>query len=81
MICLGVDTLSRGDCSEGILVCIFLNLVPLHLSATDRSNNLLDWIASLWSDNKKMVHLKSEKWCDFFSEDGSCLWTPPPRWS
>ena len=61
MIRSGVDPLLRVDCSESILAYKQnFNLVLLHLSAIDRLNNVIDWIASWWPKNKMMVHLKPE---------------------
>ena len=61
MIRSGVDPLLRVDCSESILAYKQnFNVVLLYLSAIDRLNNVIDWIASWWPENKMMVHLKPE---------------------
>ena len=58
MIESGIDGLSRGDKSEGIMKGIdILSFVPLHLSPRDRSPLVKDWINS-WLD----IDIKNFKW-------------------
>ena len=51
MIDVGVDGLSRGQLSGGVMAgdTIFLH-VPLHLAAPERSPGVTDWIQSWWPD-------------------------------
>ena len=50
----GVDALSRGNTSEGVMSSDkLLSYLPLHLSALDRSKNVLDWVKTWWLEDEK----------------------------
>ena len=62
MIDQGTDALSRGDLCEGVMVGQeMITFVPLHLSALERSPDLLDWIRS-WVPAKDLEVLTYEDW-------------------
>ena len=64
MIDVGVDGLSRGQLSGGVMAgdTIFLH-VPLHLAAPERSPGVTDWIQSWWPDeNEKLQFLTPHGW-------------------
>ena len=76
MILSGVDGLSRGDNSTGIMAGhSALSFVPLHLTALERSPSLGEWIRS-WSDDP--VFLSYDQWLDPHSVRGTYVWCPPP---
>ena len=55
----GVDGLSRGNTTEGVMIGNrLLGYLPLHLSALERSKGLMKWIESWW--------LKDERTSDSF---------------
>ena len=85
MIISGVDALSRGETSKGVMEGKnILSFFPFHESATSRSASLLGWINSWWpgghSKRGKMglTHLSPEGWFDQMFDEGNFLWTPPP---
>jgi len=67
MIAQGTDGLSRGDLGEGVMKgSSMLSFVPLHLTATHRSVQLLTWAKS-WIEptlrnNEKLEVLSEEDW-------------------
>jgi hypothetical protein len=65
MIASGVDGLSRGNLTEGLLLqptpTSFCSFVPLHLSAIQRSPALLHWLRS-WVPFRSISPLSPEDW-------------------
>jgi hypothetical protein len=58
MIRQGTDGLSRGDMYEGVMAGdSMLSHVPLHLSAPERSEGLVDWIRS-WAEGSSSAQLE-----------------------
>jgi len=92
MIAQGTDGVSRGDNQQGsILSQPLRNFAPMHLSAMDRNDSLLNWIID-WSGPETFV-LEPKNWFyeahDLRANDStgvnvalteSCvyLWSPPP---
>ena len=65
MIDQRTDGLSRGDMYEGVMSgSSMLSFIPLHLSASERSPQVIDWVKSWVSDEgKKTVEVLSpEGW-------------------
>ena len=65
MIAQGADGLSRGDMYEGVMSgSSMLSFIPLHLTASERSPQVIDWVKSWVSDDgKKSVEvLTPEGW-------------------
>jgi hypothetical protein len=81
MIWQGTDGLSRGDRNAGVMAgASMLSFVPLHLSALDRSENILPWV-KLWCTMKnemELIQLKYDDWPTALVSCGIYLWTPPP---
>jgi hypothetical protein len=93
MVTSGVDGLSRGNLSEGLLMqpshSAFISFVPLHLSALTRSPALLIWLRS-WLPYRGISPLSPTDWYiqghgltgrGSSSQDGG--WDPelsPHRW-
>ena len=76
MILSGVDGLSRGDSTTGIMAREnALSFVPLHLSALERSPALADWVRD-WATNP--IFLTNNQWPDKHRSGGIYVWTPPP---
>ena len=66
MISQGTDGLSRGLMMEGVISGEYImSFVPLHLSALQWSDNLLERIKSWWGQGNK-VPLTPEDWFKFF---------------
>ena len=77
MIESGVDGLSRGDLNAGIMSGQSIHsLIPLHLSACERSPGLIPWTKS-WAGEELEV-LSPNDWPRIHKEKGTYLWTPPP---
>jgi len=82
MIATGIDGLSRGDKSEGIMNGLDIrSFIPLHLRPTERCDHLRDWIESLW----KVEHRDNLTWLsehDWFQDSsmikGNFVWDVPP---
>ena len=75
----GVDALSRGNTSEGVMSgAKLLSYLPLHLSALDRSKNVLAWVKSWWLEDEKLTLLTPEGWFEKVFSRGNFLWVPPP---
>ena len=56
----GVDALSRGNTSEGVISGDkLLSYLLLHLSALDRSKNVLDWVKTWWFEDEKLTFSSS----------------------
>jgi len=65
MIAQGTDGLSRGDMYEGVMSgSSMLSFIPLHLTASERSPQVIDWVKSWASeDGKRSVEVLSpEGW-------------------
>ena len=78
MIASGIDGLSRGDTTEGILAGEnVLSFVPLHLSAAERCPKLLEWIKTWYNVDHEV--LTPEGWFTTGHEgDRSFVWMPAP---
>ena len=89
MIHQGNDAISRGNMLKGVMAgADILELVPLHQTALERSNTLMDWLEDWAPDNAHL--LKPDEWFDLGhgiagglpNEDG--VWIPktktPPRY-
>ena len=75
----GVDALSRGNTSEGVMSSDkLLSYLPLHLSALDRSKNVLDWVKTWWLEDEKLTLPTPESWFEKVFSRGNFLWLPPP---
>lgn len=79
MIECGVDGASRSDLSTGVMRGTpMLEYVPLHLSALERSDSLLDYIKSWLPPHLLVKSLSPEEWFDPFVKGNVHVWTPPP---
>ena len=83
LIEMGIDGLSRGDISSGVLsgTGSFLDYVPLNRSAFDRLPALESWMDSHTSNmTLTWKHVGPEGWFDdaFKDRDGAFIWSPPP---
>ena len=79
MIASGIDPLSRGDTTRGVMQGnSLLSYFPFHLEADQRSNTLVPWIKSWWRSDRQLIHLSKERWFDEVFAEGNYLWTPPP---
>jgi hypothetical protein len=78
MIQVGVDGVSRGDLNNaGVMAGVnMLSFVPLHLSAFDRSEELLSWLLS-WTGNNTVV-LGESDWPRPHANRGTYVWAPAP---
>ena len=95
MIAQGTDGVSRGFLGEGIMSGeSMVSFIPIHLTATERSNLLFDWIKD-WTGHS-IIHLDTIDWFSvghdydgwvrswdgferpIISEGRIYLWTPPP---
>jgi hypothetical protein len=69
MIWQGMDGLSRGDRNAGVMAgASMLSFVPLHLSALDRSEEILPWV-KLWctmDNGLGLMQLGHDDWPSFF---------------
>ena len=55
-----------------------LNFLHLHLSADERSLEVITWIKSLWSSNDNLNHHCPNDWYGKVFSKGNFIWTPPP---
>lgn len=80
MIVQGTDGGSRGDLNQGVMTGEdMLGFVPLHLSAMDRSEDVVEWIKSLWNESLGELELLTpEGWFTTGHGNGAYLWIPPP---
>jgi hypothetical protein len=89
MIAQGTDGLSRGCLTDGVMIGKEMtSFVPLHLSATDRSDSLLPWLqyGSGSESNQILELLSPEEWYEkghdiaggIPNSDG--VWTPTYRY-
>lgn len=77
MIQSGVDGVSRGDMNAGMMAGQpVYSFIPLHLSALERSDRLLDWITSWTTADVK--NLTASLWPAVHTNGGTYLWTPAP---
>ena len=79
MIESGIDGLSRGDTSAGVMQGKqMISFVPISQSALERSKNLRCWIHS-WVPKSMYLHdLSTNEWHSKVFEKGNFLWTPAP---
>ena len=80
MIECGVDGLSRGDKSEGIMQGVdLLTFLPLHKSPFERSPGLRSWIQTWWDTEYGPLHeMEPEDWFTETNKAGNFLWNVPP---
>jgi len=83
MIAQGTDGLSRADFTEGVMAGHPMgNYVPLHLSAKDRSPELLEWVLSWLTDLDARLGeptiLEPEDWFGNGHSEGTHVWCPAP---
>jgi len=63
MIAQGVDGLSRGDLTEGVMAGEnILRFIPLHLSALERSGELKAWVNAWTPQGSSPVWLETMEW-------------------
>ena len=55
-----------------------LNFLPLHLSADERSLEVIPWIRSLWNCDVTLSHHCKNDWYSKVFSKGNFIWTPPP---
>ena len=61
MIVSGVDELSRGDTTRGVIQGNnLLYYFPFHLGVNQRSSALVPWINSWWAGDKPLIHLSED---------------------
>ena len=78
MIASGVDGLSRGDHSSGVMQGKTLeSFVPLHLTALERSPSLLPWLEDILEGHQANF-LTPEGWFDETAAEGTFVWSPAP---
>lgn len=94
MIAQGTDGVSRGNLSEGVMAGRpMFEFLPFHLSATDRSPALLDWVKSWLGSDLELLTPEGwyERGHDFDGGRSNCdgiwipglrsgifVWAPPP---
>jgi hypothetical protein len=84
----GIDGLSRGDLSEGMMIpgAVPLSFVPFHLGANERSEGkVLSWVTSWWQDKSglpwgqaPLTLLSPNDWFQLSKSYSPRLWCPPP---
>jgi hypothetical protein len=63
MMAQGTDSLSRGDPSKGVMSCSpFLDFVPIHQSAMQRSRNIVSWCISWMPAKASLIPLTPMDW-------------------
>ena len=78
MIAQGTDALSRGERHLGQLLSPLENIVPLHLTAIQRSSLLLPWIKS-WAGDTIIVASPEDWFSRAHTEtDHTWVWDLPP---
>ena len=78
MIASGIDGLSRGDHSSGVMQGEALEtFVPVHQSAVERSPTLLPWLHSILEGHEAKF-LTPEGWFDETGSEGTFVWSPAP---
>ena len=79
MIASGIDILSRGITTEGVMRGMdSLSFVPLHQTVNERSDFLIEWVRSWWGNKHSTIHLTSDEWFSKVFEKVNYLWTPVP---
>ncbi len=78
MIATGVDGISRGDHSTGVMDGKDLvSFVPIHLSALERSPNLRPWLEDILEGHEAKF-LSPEDWFSGTDTEGTFVWCPAP---
>ncbi len=78
MIATGVDGLSRGDHSSGVMQGESLvSFVPIHQSALERSPTLRPWLEDILEGHQASF-LSPEGWYDGADSEGTLVWSPAP---
>jgi hypothetical protein len=79
MIQQGTGGLSRGG-ENGLTDCGMSlgGMVPLHLSATERSPRLEDWIHGWWNTGRKLEVTEPRDWFTTAHNPGDFGWFPAP---
>jgi hypothetical protein len=81
MIECGIDGLSRGITTEGIMQQKhIMSFVPLHKNVFERSTAMATWMNEWWcSDQLGPLNILSpDDWFTTQSDEGGYLWTPAP---
>ena len=79
IIASGIDRLSRGVCNEGVMRVIpMLKFLHLHLSADERSSEVIPWIRSLWNSDVNLSHHCANNWYSKVFSKGNFIWIPRP---
>ena len=81
MIECGIDGLSRGITTEGVMQSNhIMSYVPLHLNAFERSAEMVTWFERWWPKNHiGPLHIMStEDWFKEMKTEGGYLWIPAP---
>ena len=78
MIDSGVDGLSRGDITKGVMrgedILLF---VPLNLGAHERIPAVIDWVKSWWTGKETLHHMSLDDWYERDLYKRNYLWTLP----
>ena len=78
MIHSGVDGLSRGDHTTGIMAGHDTrDYIPLHLDAFERSPALKEWVCDI-TQGLDPTFLTPEGWFEGADKEGVFVWSPPP---
>ena len=78
MIASGVDGMSRGDHSTGVMAGKDLvSFVPIHKSALERSPNLRPWLEDILEGHDAKF-LDPKGWFSGAEAEGTFVWTPAP---
>jgi len=78
MIKQGMDSLSRGDHSQGSMNReLMRSFIPLHLTAFERSQDLLKWMKMV-TKGMGVRYLKPLEWFKNYHDFGNFVWAPPP---
>ena len=63
MIDYGVDALSRGCPTEGVMSGeSILSFLPLHRSVKERSQGVVSWIRSRWTRGEALFRIQPKDW-------------------
>lgn len=77
MIESGVDGISRGDLNAGMMAGQSIySFIPLHLSAIDRSADLMEWIRG-WAGEESEL-MTPDRWPEGHEGGRTYIWAPPP---
>jgi hypothetical protein len=78
----GTDGLSRGDLLEGVMKGNdFLNYIPIHRSACERSLALTSWLKEMFEDKEKLEFLSPNDWFERGHDIAGWERERPPGWS